>query len=417
MLGVLGRGGFGTVYRADLLGEGSFVRPVALKVLNPDMEGVASVAARLRDEARLLGRIRHRAVVHVDGLVRLDERWTVVMEYVEGIDLAQIVAQGPVPPRAAFEVVGEVAAALAVVHAWPGDDGRPLGILHRDLKPANLLVTAAGEVKVLDFGVARADFDDREARTQGMRFGSPGYLAPERLEGDERPEGDVFSLGVVLYEMLTARRLGKVSVRREKHAAQLDEALPHLPTLPPDATDLVRRMLAWEPEGRPMPRDVERACRELIPALPGEWLREWAEDQVPPRLSERRMEGPGGEFTSDIVTERVSTALDPAPTADSLQTFEMDLEAVKALRSEPPASNDVPTVPSDTVKVAERPPPTDPEPTPQLPVKAPRSAIAPRRRGALGVMADGAMVVGLIGIIMMVALGFLCLMSLVGAIL
>ncbi|MCA9489706.1 MAG: protein kinase, partial [Myxococcales bacterium] len=286
---------------------------------------------------------------------------------------------------------------------------------HRDLKPANLLVTAAGEVKVLDFGVARADFDDREARTQGMRFGSPGYLAPERLEGDERPEGDVFSLGVVLYEMLTARRLGKVSVRREKHAAQLEEALPHLPTLPPDAADLVRRMLAWEPEGRPLPRDVERACRELIPALPGEWLREWAEEQVPPRLADRRMEGAGEEFTSDIVTERVSTGMDASPTADSLQTFEMDLEAVRALRSEPPLA-DVPTVPSETVKVAERPPRTDPAPTPQPPVKAARSAIAPRQRGALGVMADGAMVVGLIGLIMMIALGFLCLMSLVGAI-
>src|SRR5688572_24162758 len=87
VMGVLGRGGFGTVFRADLLGEGSFVRPVALKVLNPEMEGVATVAARLRDEARLLGRVRHRSIVQVDGLVRLDDRWTVVMEYVDGVDL------------------------------------------------------------------------------------------------------------------------------------------------------------------------------------------------------------------------------------------------------------------------------------------------------------------------------------------
>jgi serine/threonine protein kinase len=108
ILGVLGRGGFGTVYRADLLGEGSFVRPVALKVLNADMEDVATVAERLRDEARLLGRIRHRAVVHVDGLVRLDDRWTIVMEYVDGADLGRVLEQhGRFPPRPAFEIVGE----------------------------------------------------------------------------------------------------------------------------------------------------------------------------------------------------------------------------------------------------------------------------------------------------------------------
>jgi serine/threonine protein kinase len=307
ILGVLGRGGFGTVYRADLLGEGSFVRPVALKVLNADMEDVATVAERLRDEARLLGRIRHRAVVHVDGLVRLDDRWTIVMEYVDGADLGRVLEQhGRFPPRPAFEIVGEVASALHVVHTWPGVDGRPLGILHRDVKPANLLVTAAGEVKVVDFGVARGDVDSREAHTRNMRFGSPGYVAPERLEGDERPEGDVYSLGVVLYELLAARAFGKATVRRERHAEMLEQACNHLPTLPIDATQLLRRMLAWDPEDRPAAREIERACRDLVPVLSGPYLRDWTEKVVPGTLASRQLGDPGSDFKSRILTERVS---------------------------------------------------------------------------------------------------------------
>src|SRR5262245_35712256 len=94
----VGKGGFGTVYRAELLGASGFQKQVALKVLNPDVEGSERVARRFRDEARVLGLIHHRAIVQVDGLVRLDGRWTVVMEYVEGIDLRKVIkATGAVP--------------------------------------------------------------------------------------------------------------------------------------------------------------------------------------------------------------------------------------------------------------------------------------------------------------------------------
>ena len=110
VLETLGKGGFGTVYRAELLGSGGFAKQVALKVLND--EGQREIAHRLRDEARILGHIRHRAIVGVDGLAHLDEGWAVVMEYIDGVDAKELLAAGPVPARCALEIVEEAASAL-----------------------------------------------------------------------------------------------------------------------------------------------------------------------------------------------------------------------------------------------------------------------------------------------------------------
>jgi serine/threonine protein kinase len=307
IVGVLGQGGFGTVYRAELLGEGGFKRQVALKVLNPDMEGVSGVAGRLRDEARLLGLLRHRAILQVDGLVRLDDRWTIVMEYIEGVDLAHLGKGGVVPAGPALEIVGEVASALHVAYTWPSEKGEPLRLLHRDLKPTNILLTSAGETKVLDFGIARAEFGGREAVTKSVLFGSPGYMAPERFDLEEGPAGDVYSLGVVLYEILSGTAFGKASTRPDKHQQLVDEQLAKLGSTPPDVKKLLARMLAYEPEHRPTAREVETACRELRSKVQGAWLRDWAEQTVPPLLVNR---GVGGQhdFSDSILIERSGAA-------------------------------------------------------------------------------------------------------------
>ena len=142
------------------------------KNIHEDMQQNDEIAMRLRDEARILGLLRHRAIVQVDALVKLNGSWTVVMEYIEGVDLSHIVHRGPMPVGPALEVIHEVCAALHVAYSKPNRDGKPLHLLHRDIKPANIQITAEGEVKVLDFGVAKADFGGREAHTQAMAFGS-----------------------------------------------------------------------------------------------------------------------------------------------------------------------------------------------------------------------------------------------------
>jgi len=292
ILGALGRGAFGTVYRAEKLGESGFSKTVALKVLNPEMSQKPEVAQRLRDEARMLGLLRHRAILQVDGLVRLGERWAVVMEYVEGVDLKDLASAGPVPLGPALEIVGEIAGALHVAYNTTGPEGGPLRLLHRDIKPSNVFVTSAGEVKILDFGVARADFGSREAETQQLRYGSTGYMSPERLDFIDTAAGDVYALGVVLWELLTGKPYGKTSSKEARHLNRLRENLDQLWEITQGVSEelvvFAESMLAYEPEDRPLARDVERTCGALRMKLGGQFLRDWAEVTVGPLVEARR---------------------------------------------------------------------------------------------------------------------------------
>jgi serine/threonine protein kinase len=299
----LGRGGFGTVYRAKLVGDGGFAKQVALKVLNPDVAATGEFAARMRDEARILGLIRHRAVVQVDGLVQLNGRWTVVMEYIQGLDLSQLSRVGALPPGPACEIAAEVAAALHTAYATQGPDGRPLRLIHRDIKPANIQVTAQGEVKLLDFGVARAEFDGREAETKSVRFGSIGYMAPERLDGGaEEPPSDVYAVGVVLFELLAGAPYGQTFTNEKRQNAAVTERVGGLASRLGAAGAgigrLLSEMLAYEPAKRPSARDVERRCAEL---RGGTSLRDWAEAAVPPLLTGRKPTRDG--LTGVVLTE------------------------------------------------------------------------------------------------------------------
>ena len=282
----VGRGGFGTVYRAELHGAEGFSKTVALKILNSDTARCAEMACRLRDEARILGAIRHRAIVNSDGIVRVGGRWAVVMEYVDGVNLARLLREGPVPWPVALEIIAEVVAALDVVQEARGPGGAPLNLVHRDLKPSNLQLTAAGEVKILDFGVARADAIPRESDSGAIEFGSCPYLAPERLDGVDTAAGDVYALGAVLFEMLTGRPLGRAFGNPVRHQRRVSEALDGLSGLFTErglgVIPLVCSMLAYDPRVRPTAGQVLRICEELRIQAPRPGLREWAARRVAP---------------------------------------------------------------------------------------------------------------------------------------
>jgi len=290
LLSEIGRGSFGEVYLAQMVSVGGFKKKVALKILREDIEGADDAARRLRDEARLLGRLRHPNIVQVDDLVRLEGRWAVLMEHIEGHDLVAILTaldpSGEVfPTVAALEVVAAIADALSAAYSGRSSDGTPLRVVHRDIKPSNVRLTERGEVKVLDFGIAWASFDDREAATGTVRFGSLPYMAPERLlSGVDLPEGDIYSLGCILYEMIVKTRLGRAPLTEHEHLAQKMQAQEAVRQLRPEARGvdaLLGEMLAFHTEERPSAGRVARRARDLARAIHGEDLQSFARRYVP----------------------------------------------------------------------------------------------------------------------------------------
>jgi serine/threonine protein kinase len=207
ILRLLGQGGMGEVYLAEQLRVGR--RLVALKVLNRACSENPELKKRFENEASSAGRIRHRNVVTVyESRATNDGQLYVAMEYVEGVDLGHVIEQrGPLPIEEIVEIVRQTAAGLNAAHK--------LGIVHRDIKPGNIMLTREDDsgllVKVLDFGIARlSEGDAASSQTKtGVVMGTPHYMSPEQALGrtgdkiDHR--SDIYSLAMVVYQMLTGR--------------------------------------------------------------------------------------------------------------------------------------------------------------------------------------------------------------------
>ncbi len=295
ILGVLGSGGFGTVYHARLMGPMNFRKDVAIKLLRKDAS--PQFIQRFRDEARILGLLRDNAVTVAEPPTRLNGRWAIVMEYVDGASLATILRRGALPVSIALAIVREVARALHHVWHHRGLEG-PMRLIHRDIKPANIHVTPHGDVKILDFGIAKAEFEHREAVTVDFVAGTAGFIAPERFHGVDRPAGDVFSLGVVLHELLTGALpapYGQFDWKSTADSPEMHDAL---------------RLAAWmrepDPDERPSADDVERLCASLLREHGGEWLRDWAEHAV----SDVKM-CPPDQLVGAVFTESQSAIPEP----------------------------------------------------------------------------------------------------------
>ncbi len=290
----LGRGGFGEVYRAVMRSSAGLETEVAVKILKSDLDLRADAVKRLRDEGRILARLNHPTILKVYDLISLDGRVALVTEYVEGADVADVLsAADPLPLRAAVEVTGMAADALDAAWNAEGPSG-PLHLAHRDIKPTNIRIGRHGDVKILDFGIARSDQMERLARTASdLVIGSLPYMAPERfLERKVRSESDIFSLGCTLYEAALGQRFyGSGAMRNvsalasdpERFRAFVEQRVHTLQgSVPDDLADLLQAMLAYNPDHRPTGRAVAARCEALAEALPGIRLRSWCRARVWP---------------------------------------------------------------------------------------------------------------------------------------
>lgn len=201
ILECLGRGGMGVVYKAR---QKSLNRLVALKLLAPERAGDPAFALRFEKEAQALAALSHPNIVAIHDFGEAGGFYFLLMEYIDGVNLRQLLATRRLSPREALAIVPPVCEALQCAHER--------GIVHRDIKPENLLIDKSGAVKIADFGIAK--MLDVAAETPGsaaegpgsLPLGTPGYAAPEQTEGHADHRADIYSLGVVLYEMLTGER-------------------------------------------------------------------------------------------------------------------------------------------------------------------------------------------------------------------
>jgi eukaryotic-like serine/threonine-protein kinase len=307
----LSEGGMGAVYSARHL---LMDRPVAIKVLHENLLEDEAARIRFHREARAAVRLKHQNAVAVTDFGETADGYSyIVMELLEGPTLREILAkEAPIEIARAISIMLQASAAVAVAHE--------AGIIHRDLKPANIIVTQSPEVpavvKVLDFGVAKLSagtLDDDEGsitlRQTGSLIGTPRYMAPEQYNGHElTPAADVYSLGVILYEMLTGMAPFTGSSPVEIAAKHVNDP-PHSPrkivaAIPEDIERVVLHALEKQPENRPA--NGEEFHRELMDTAQRLGLEHHALTSVPDfeALRGEGVESPSGRLVVDIARVR-----------------------------------------------------------------------------------------------------------------
>jgi serine/threonine protein kinase len=244
VVGEIGSGGMAVIFKAV---QNSLNRPVAIKELKSDFSNDPQVVARFIREATALAALQHENIVHIYDFFKEDDTFRMIMEFVEGIDLFDLLEKVQrIPPDVAMVISLAVCSALEYAHYR--------GIIHRDIKPSNIIISRKGEVKLMDFGIAR-DENLGDLTRPGTSLGTPAYMSPEQIMGVKIDfRSDLFSFGIVLYQMLTGRKPftegGGKSIMHKILNTEFHRPRKINPNIPRRIEKIILRCMSKEPKER-----------------------------------------------------------------------------------------------------------------------------------------------------------------------
>jgi serine/threonine protein kinase len=269
----LASGGMAQVLLARQTGIEGFERYVVLKQIHVERARDRNIVTMFLDEARLAASLHHTNIVQVHDVGQDKGEYFIAMEYIHGEDLRSLLSKlnrerRQMPLEHVITIVSSVAAALHYAHEMRGSDRKPLGLVHRDVSPSNILIAYDGNVKVVDFGIAKAAHRESETKS-GTLKGKIAYMAPEQCLGEPVDRrSDVFALGIVLYELFTVRRLFKASsdflMMSTIVAGNVPRPSLHRADIPPELETIIMKALAREPQDRYQTADEMRVALDRL---------------------------------------------------------------------------------------------------------------------------------------------------------
>jgi serine/threonine protein kinase len=317
VLGVLGSGGMGQVYKVrNVLSD----RIEAMKVILPDLAGCQDLADRFLREIKLLAALDHPNIAALRTALTVSNQLVMIMEYVEGTTLEKRLEQGPLPVSDAVNYTSQVLGALSYAHQQ--------GVIHRDIKPANMMLTPEGVVKLMDFGIARSGAASDLTAT-GATVGSLYYMPPEQVKGQPTDaRSDLYSVGASLYEMVTNQRPFRADSNYSLMAAQVQQPpkppIELRPGLPEALNEIILVAMAKEPNHRFQSADAFRTALKTVETAAPEGAAEAQNAPVPPDMAKTTLLA----NTSPAKSDAGMAKAEPQPVAQPVPSV-MELSSQK----------------------------------------------------------------------------------------
>lgn len=309
-LRILGRGGMATVYLAEMSGASGFQKRVALKVFQRHLSQPEDIT-RFASEARLGGLLSHPNIVSTLEFGDHEGQLFLAMEFVQGATLEAILSNyclrhAHIPIDISLQIMIELCRGMEYAHRAKDNSGNPLNLVHRDLKPSNILIDIHGQIKIGDFGIARAESNPDKTLNPGVIKGTLYYLSPEQAWGklDIDQRSDIFALGIILFELMTGSRLydgiGAEAVRRQAQDANIEQQLKRIPTdsFSARVLSMLQRALARNPEDRF--ESCDKMMHELEEVLASSPHRQDLRTWLTKRLQEMDAQSTGNVSLPDV---------------------------------------------------------------------------------------------------------------------